>query len=250
MVVLFLHCLTDQTMRFLFFITLLIVPAAVADSTGFHRMLENAKVLGVDVSRHQKQIDWEVVAAKEPIHFAFVKATEGSDFQDTMFCHNWEKLGRMPLHRGAYHFFRGYGCGYEQARHFLTTVEMRPGDLPPVLDIETLDETSPEQVTEQAKIWLETVEQTLGIRPIVYSNQRFYERFLAGTGIEKYPLWIARYHEEHPVLKDGRWWTFWQYSNEGCVEGISEKVDMNVFPGTLEMLEELCWEPAETNALP
>lgn len=243
-------CPSKYMMRYINILILLVLPVWVADSTGLLVVAPNVQVSGVDVSRHQKLIEWDTVAAHEPVQFAFVKATEGGDYRDSLFCYNWESLDRLNIRRGAYHFFRGYGCGIEQATHFLSTVEMKPGDLPPVLDLETLDNTPPEQVVEEAKIWLAVMEQALGIKPIIYTNQHFYERFLADNGFDGYPLWIARYSDQRPNLTDGNRWSFWQYTKEGCVEGISEKVDMNVFPGTVQMLDEMCWNPAPSVVLP
>lgn len=228
----------------------MVLPAWVADSTGLYVLRPDAIVRGIDVSHHQKRIEWDTLQAKEPVGFAFVKATEGSDFSDSLYCYNWEALQRLQIKRGAYHFFRGYGCGVEQATHFLRTVEMQAGDLPPVLDIETLDGVIPGAVVEEAKIWLQTVENALGIQPIIYTNQHFYERFLAHAGLEQYPLWIARYSDERPLLSNGRKWAFWQHTNEGCLEGICQKVDMNIFLGTAEMLQEMSWQPAPSAAMP
>ncbi len=197
---------------------------------------------GLDVSHHQKKIEWDAVITKEPVDFAFVKATEGHDFVDSLFCRNWEDLKRLGIRRGAYHFFRAYGCGDEQARLFLSCVDMHPGDLAPVLDIETLDGISPEVMLQEVHVWLETVENELGVKPIIYSNLHFYERYLAGH-LDDFPLWIARYSNEKPLLATGKNWDFWQFSNEGCIDGICKKVDLNVFPGTQEMLDRLCWYP-------
>jgi lysozyme len=86
------------------------------------------------------------------------------------------------------------------------------------------------------------VEKQLGVKPIIYTNQHFFERHLAGH-FDDYPLWIARYSTDKPSLNSGKQWDIWQFSNEGCVDGISKKVDLNVFPGTSEMLERLCWYP-------
>ena len=202
---------------------------------------------GVDVSHHQKVIDWDSVAVKEPVDFAFVKATEGHDFIDSLFCRNWEDLKRLGIRRGAYHFFRAYGCGDEQAKLFLSQVEMHPGDLAPVLDIECLDGIKPEIMVQEAQIWLDIVEKQLGVKPIIYSNQHFYEAHLEGH-FGGFPLWIARYSDEKPSLSSGKNWDFWQFSNEGCIDGICKKVDLNVFPGTAAMLDRLCWypQPAQT----
>lgn len=204
---------------------------------------------GVDVSHHQKEIEWKMVFEVNPIDFAFVKATEGNDFVDSMFCYNWESLRDQGVRRGAYHFFRAYGCGDEQAVNFLSHVEMQPGDLIPVLDIERTDGIAPEIMLEEAKIWLKMVEDSLCIKPIIYSNQHFYDTYLAGQ-FDQYPLWIARYSEDSPCLADGRIWDIWQYSNQGCIDGISQKVDLNMFVGTHDMLSRLCWFPPMAVAPP
>ncbi|MCB9354394.1 MAG: glycoside hydrolase family 25 protein [Lewinellaceae bacterium] len=211
------------------------------------RQYSTMELQGVDVSHYQKQIEWDTVVYKHALDFAFVKATEGHDYRDSMFCSNWTSLRRLGVRRGAYHFFRAYGCGYEQAINFLKTVDMKPGDIAPVLDIERTDGIPEEIMREEAHIWLQLVESHLGIKPIIYTNQFFYERYLAGH-FEQYPLWIARYSDERPFLTTGKRWDIWQHSNEGCLDGISEKVDLNIFPGNTDMLDKLCWFPASVNA--
>jgi len=209
----------------------------------------NAALHGVDVSHYQKRIEWDTVVARHQLDFAFVKATEGHDYSDSLFCRNWDALQRLGVRRGAYHFFRAYGCGQEQALHFLRTVEMLPGDLVPVLDIECTDGIDPEVMRQEATVWLQIVERQLGVKPIVYSNQNFYERHLAGY-FDDYPLWVARYSDQKPCLESGKLWDIWQYSNKGCLDGISQQVDVNVFPGTPEMLDRLCWYPKVAEAAP
>ena len=229
--------------RYIYIVLCIALPLQGADSTGYD--LCKSQLQGVDVSHHQKEIQWDTIAVQKSLDFAFVKATEGADFNDSLFCHNWEALRRLGIRRGAYHFFRSYGCGDEQARHFLSSVEMHPGDLAPVLDIETTDGMPPEIMIQEARIWLSMVEQALRVKPIIYTNQHFYEKYLTGL-FDQYPLWIARYSDDRPELPKGRMWDFWQYSNEGCVDGISKQVDLNVFAGTPEMLDCLRWFPAET----
>ncbi|MBD8729480.1 hypothetical protein IFT45_16230, partial [Frigoribacterium sp. CFBP 13707] len=45
-------------------------------------------VQGVDVSAYQGTINWDVLA-EEDIDFAWIKATEGSSYQDPRFDDNW-----------------------------------------------------------------------------------------------------------------------------------------------------------------
>lgn len=235
-------------LRYLSAIVLLLCPFSGIRKNGLPAV-PAAELRGVDVSHYQKEIAWDTIAAYQAIDFAFVKATEGHDYIDSLFCRNWESLGRLGVARGAYHFFRAYGCGDEQAAHFLSQVEMHPGDLAPVLDIELMDGIAPEVMRQEAAIWLQTVEQALQVKPIIYTNQHFYEKYLAGH-FDHYPLWIARYSDQMPFLNNGKTWDIWQFSNEGCIDGISEKVDLNVFPGSRESLERLCWRPQQQQVSP
>ena len=228
-------------MRYLAASFLMMVPLWFGGPSRVSRLVFE-ELQGVDVSHHQKRIDWDTVAVKGNVDFAFVKATEGGDFIDTLFCQNWEDLRKIGLRRGAYHFFRSYGCGDVQARHYLTTVEMAPGDIVPVLDIETTDGMPQEVIVQEAAIWLKTVEQHLRVKPIIYTNQYFYDRYLAGH-FDDYPLWIARYSGTQPILNNGKRWHIWQYSNTGLIPGIRKAVDLNLFIGTPEMLDQFCWFP-------
>ncbi len=235
-------------MRLLSFVICLMAPLWGSKMTG---LLDGpvTALQGIDVSHHQKDINWATVANRYDLHFAFVKATEGSDFTDSLFCQNWETLQELGIRRGAYHYFRSYGCGHDQALHFLQTVDLSPGDLAPVLDLETTDGMPADKMLEEVRIWLQTVERSLNVRPIIYTNQNFYEKYLAGV-FDNHPLWIARYSDDAPLLSGGAQWSFWQYSNEGCIDGVSQKVDLNVFHGTPEMLDRLCWFPSEGLSMP
>jgi len=195
-------------------------------------------VHGIDVSHYQKQVDWQRVAAQD-VRFAFVKASEGQSMQDTIFCKNWDAMQAAGIIRGAYHFFRPGISAELQARNFLSIVDLQHGDLPPVLDVEVTDGYSTEHLAQGVKSWLAIVEDAYKVKPIVYSNQKFYNQHLAQR-VDGYPVWIARYSEwRTPLMADGRTWHFWQYGNRGNLIGIKGNVDFNVFNGSLADLQNL-----------
>ena len=121
-------------------------------------------------------------------------------------------------------------------------VELSYGDLPPVLDVEVLDGVSKPTLIAGIKSWLFTVELHYGIKPILYTNLKFYNKYLAGH-FEGYPLWIARYNTRQPILACGSEWQFWQYGNRGQLDGIEGDVDFNVFHASLDALDSLCLKP-------
>jgi len=194
---------------------------------------ENYSIHGIDVSKYQQIIAWEEVQAMKvktvQLGFAFIKATEGIGNTDPQFKRNWKKSKEAGMFRGAYHFFIGSKDGKMQAENFISKVDLQPGDLPPVLDIEQLNGATSEELRKEAKKWLETAEAYYNVKPLIYTNVDFYKRYL-GKDFDKYPLWVAHYYQTHQPRID-RGWILWQHSSEGRVNGILHSVDFNVFNG-------------------
>lgn len=201
------------------------------------RMLEY-DIHGIDVSHYQADINWDSIAAQN-ISFAFVKATEGETFKDSLYNSNWPEIKRVNIKRGAYHFFRPSLSVYKQAKNFMDHVVLEVGDLPPVLDVEVDDGASEELVVFRIKTWLEMIEHHYKIRPIIYTNITYFNEYIAGN-LDEYPIWIARYSYDEPRLAFNKQWDFWQYGNRGRLNGIDGDVDFNVFNGNLERLESFC----------
>lgn len=213
-------------------------------SCGFETVqMRDFEVHGIDVSHYQAQINWDTIS-QQNVSFAFVKATEGATHVDTLFCRNWSEMDRVGLKRGAYHFFRPQTSPVAQAQNFIEQVKMNDGDLPPVLDVEVRDDVSKRRLIDAVRTWLIIVETRYDVKPILYTNIKFYNRYLAGH-FNEYPVWIARYNNKEPRLAGGREWDFWQYGNKGLIEGIDGFVDFNVFKGNLLELEDFCKPPAQ-----
>jgi lysozyme len=194
---------------------------------------EAYSIHGIDVSRYQRTIAWEEVKAMQVknirLGFVFIKATEGIGNTDPEFKRNWKRSKSNGIIRGAYHFFIASKDGKMQAENFIDKVELQPGDLPPVLDVEQLNGTGSVQLKKEVKEWLDVVENYYQVKPIIYTNIDFYKRHL-GSDFDSYPLWVAHYYQEHQP-RIGRGWVFWQHNDAGNVNGITSKVDFNVFSG-------------------
>lgn len=188
---------------------------------------------GIDVSYYQGKIDWHKVKAMNDdgvkISFAFIKATEGLLNVDPYFQRNWREAPKVGIRVGAYHFFRPKKSGRWQANFFLQTISVEKGDLPPVVDVESLDGVTPEKMRAELNAFVIQVEERIKIKPIIYSGLKFYQTHLAAY-YKDYPFWIAHYHQ--PILKlDSKEWKFWQHSDKGRINGINHNVDFNVFNG-------------------
>ena len=82
---------------------------------------------------------------------------------------------------------------------------------------------------KEVKEWLDTIEEHYGVKPIIYTNIDFYQRYFQ-TGFEDYPLWIAHYLQPDKPRIENKW-SFWQHSENGRANGINGPVDFNVFYG-------------------
>ena len=196
---------------------------------------------GLDISHYQGRIDWDTVRAYEswsfPLRFVFIKATEGGDMQDEMFDYNFEQTLRHGYVRGAYQYVVPQTCRMLHAMNFVGHVQLQAGDLPPVLDVETIAGRKTKSLQQDVRIWLEKVEQHYGVKPILYTSYKFRERYLKDSVFNSYPYWIAHYYVD-TVRYEGKW-HFWQHTDIASVRGIPNLVDMNVFNGTEEEFSEL-----------
>ncbi|MEG4839664.1 GH25 family lysozyme [Microcoleus sp. B9-D4] len=191
-------------------------------------------IRGIDVSDYQPNVNWQAVA-RDGITFSFVKSTEGATFVAQTFARNWAAMKAAGIQRGAYHFFQPASSIQGQIDLFLKTVKLEPGDLPPVLDVETTGDLSVDQLCDRAAIWLEAVEKATLMRPIIYTYPAFWDN-LGTKRFADYPLWIAHYTNAEEPWVPGGWktWTFWQYSDSGSVSGVSSNVDTNIFESVRE----------------
>lgn len=199
---------------------------------------ESGYIFGIDVSHYQGWIDWNrVKQSTHPIRFVLIRSTMGIDGEDLHYVRNWVSAADAGYLRGAYHYYRPDEDASEQFRNFRSRVQLHPGDLPPVLDVEALGKSTPETVRQGALTWLREAEKAYGIRPILYTGRNFYLQHLKGH-TDGYPLWIAAYDGEHRVREIP--WTLHQFTDAVQVLGIREPVDGNNFRGSEADLKGLC----------
>lgn len=197
-------------------------------------------IYGIDVSHHQDRISWsrlkEGTPGEPPISFAYMKATEGSSHCDTRFEENWKSAKENGFIRGAYHYFSTKSPGAKQAQLFIGKVKLEPGDLPPMVDIED-EPGNPAEFRRELKIFIDTLEKHYKVKPIIYTYKKFHDKHISGDIFGNYPLWIAQYNTKRPGID--REWILWQCTENGRLPGIRQKVDINIFNGTIEELQNL-----------
>lgn len=197
-------------------------------------------VQGIDISHHQQKIEWNKLD-KNAVQFIFIKATEGGNHKDSLFQTNWREARHHKIPAGAYHFFTFCKDGDEQARNYIHYVPKDSIDLPPIIDLEyggnCQQANRKEDLLAEITKYLGIIENHYQRKVIIYTTNEFYRNYLKNQFLDN-PIWIRNILTE-PQLPDGRKWTFWQFTNQGRIDGINTFVDLNVFAGHHEDFQKL-----------
>jgi len=188
-------------------------------------------VAGIDVSRHNGDIDFEQVR-DDDYQFVFIKASEGKTYKDDAFERNYNRAREAGLKVGAYHFFRKNRTGREQADNLLGVIKGKTFDLPLVIDLEddwgngaaTSRQTALERVLEMLNILNDK-----GYQVMIYTNLDGYEKYYKDM-LGDHDLWLCSFTS--PDMLSHLPPRIQQFSHEGSVNGIDGDVDLNVFRGS------------------
>jgi GH25 family lysozyme M1 (1,4-beta-N-acetylmuramidase) len=193
---------------------------------------------GIDVSHWQGVIDWSRVAAAGK-RFAYLKASEDTNFVDGTYTTNRTQAAANGLEVGAYHFARpstAAGDAVAEADHFVDTATPRSGDLIPVLDLEVTGGLGTADLQAWVRTFLQHVYDRTGVRAAIYVSPNFWSTNMGNSGwfaANGYAtLWVAHWTSgPAPTVPASNWggrgWTFWQYTSSGTVPGISGHVDLD-----------------------
>lgn len=183
---------------------------------------------GMDVSVYQGEIDFRAARA-DGIEAVYIRSSFGLDGVDSRFRQNHAGATAAGLPFGFYHYLnaRTVEGARAEAEHFSNLIGELSYSCRPVLDFEHNAGLSGTESTAVARAFLETVEERLGVRPMLYadgSNARILE-------LGEYPLWVAQWEAAAPDLAGTAWqdWTGWQYTDRGRVDGIAGPVDRDRF---------------------
>jgi lysozyme len=210
-----------------------IAPEVVPTPPAFLNMTE-----GIDISHWQGTISWPAVASAGK-RFAFMKASQSTDYVDPTYVGNRQQAHAAGLHVGAYHFAQpdaAVGDAVAEADHFVFAAAPSRGDLLPVLDLEQRGGLSPAELTAWVQAYVERIYERIGVRALIYTSPNFWKNFMGDTqwfATNGYDiLWVAHWTADTtPLVPAGNWagdgWTFWQYTSDGAVPGITGRVDLD-----------------------
>ena len=194
-------------------------------------------VHGIDVSKYQRDIDWQEVR-RAGVAFAFLKATEGGDRRDERFQEYTDGARAAGIPSAPYHFYYFCTPARVQAAWYIANVPRSAVRLPPVLDMEWNHKSpscklrpDPATVRSEMKVWLDMVERHYGRKAIIYTTVDFHRENIDGH-FRDHQFWLRSVAAHPDQIYPGHPWTFWQYTGTGKMPGIDGHTDINAFAGS------------------
>lgn len=215
--------------------------AYTLDDRGYLSYSAGPFTRGVDVSAHQKEVDWRRVAATG-MDFAMVRAgyrgyTSGGIVKDAWFDANMRGALANGLQVGVYFFSQALTPreAEEEARQLLEWIRDYPVTYPVVFDWEEQDKegsrtqgTDGNTVTACALAFCKVIEDA-GYLPMTYGSPRkVYSGGIQLEYLQDYPFWLAHYTKDTAPTSFRYNYQMWQYSSTGQVDGIEGNVDLNI----------------------
>ena len=221
---------------------------------------KNANSLfGIDINEYTQGVDFQILA--RTVDFLYLRASGSASGRfrvDKKFLEYAPKSREYGIPVGAYHFgVPSYDLtdADRQCDDFINLLQngfgdRNYGDLFPVLDIEVPIE---DKISTKALVtWIDRFrkrfESKTRRRLMLYTGLFFIELYdnfnVPGLGqpLKNMPLWIAMYTNiaiNPPYPPDvGGWkrWRVWQFSESAKVNGVSNPVDANWGPDSIDLL--------------
>ncbi len=197
---------------------------------------ENAVQLGIDVSKWNGEIDWEVVKA-EGVDFAIIRcgyrgSSSGWLIEDPYFYRNLTEAKKAGIKVGLYFFTQAINQveAVEEASMVVTLLGETTLDYPVFIDTEgaggngRADNLDAATRTAVVNAFCQTI-QNAGLDAGVYASRNWYLNNLYVDKMDAPNIWLAEYRQT--PLYEGRY-DMWQYTSSGAVAGIEGRVDLNI----------------------
>ena len=193
---------------------------------------------GIDVSKFQGTIDWNLVA-QDGVEFAFIRVanrgwgSNGTLMEDDYFDANMAGAQAAGIKTGVYIYSQAITEEelLEEANLVLSKIAPYDVQCPVVFDVERVSDANGrmnkitvEERTHLTLLFCQTRENA-GYHPMIYHTTEMGALLLDVAALEGYDKWFAAYTD---TLYYPYEYKVWQYSQTGRVQGIAKDVDLNI----------------------
>lgn len=185
---------------------------------------------GIDVSKHQGDIEWIKVKNSGKVEFAILRAGYGNSIsqKDVKFEKYYSECvkNNIPVGTYWYSYAMSESEAKQEANAFLQVIKNKQFAYPVYFDLEEPKQLAlgKAKCSAIAKAFLETMEKA-GYFVGLYMSKSHLETYISEEIRNKYVVWVAHYG----VSKTNYSGQFgiWQKSDSGSISGISSNVDLN-----------------------
>ncbi|MCR1147236.1 GH25 family lysozyme [Clostridium botulinum] len=182
---------------------------------------------GIDISMHNGTVNFSAVKSSG-CNIVIIKATEGVDYVDPCLNQHYNGAKAQGLNIGFYHFMSEKTDPTQQAVDFWNAIKGKQFNIIPTLDIETNNMgRSIKAISDRCIQFLTKFKALSGYDCLIYTGGCFGRDNL-DSRVKKYKGWIAHYGVNTP-MQTGFVAVGHQYTEDGHINGISTRVDINDF---------------------
>lgn len=199
---------------------------------------KNIAIKGIDVSKHQGNIDWKKVKA-DGVEFAFLRVgvrgygDEGKLMVDDTFHQNAKAAINAGVQIGVYLYSQAISVEEAKEEAALVIEQIKDYNItyPVVFDWEEVgtapartDDVPRDTLTEITKVFCSDI-KSAGYHPMIYGNIKWFMKRVDISQLTEYDKWFAQYFNTPFFPYD---FQIWQYTASGSVDGITGNVDINM----------------------
>lgn len=191
---------------------------------------------GIDVSKWNKEIDWDKVK-KAGVEYAIIRvgyrgSSTGALVEDPYFEKNIRGAIASDVPVGVYFFTQATNEveAVEEASMVIKLCQNYKLDYPVFIDTESAggdgraDRLDAETRTLVCDAFCTTIKNA-GFDAGVYASRNWLNEHLISKELEEHIIWLAEYREA-PLYQG--YYQMWQYSSNGSIDGIEGRVDLNL----------------------
>ncbi|MBD9125032.1 MAG: hypothetical protein EGP68_09875 [Lachnospiraceae bacterium] len=196
--------------------------------------LNTGTVMGIDISKHNGNIDWSAVK-NSGVQYVILRcgyrgSASGVLVEDQKFKSNIQGATAAGLKVGIYFFSQAVNEveAVEEASMTLSLIKKYRITYPVYIDVESAngraDGISKEARTSVINAFCQTIRNS-GYTPGLYANKNWLTEKINTGALGGCKIWLAQYVAA-PTY--GGRYEMWQYSSRGSIAGIKGNVDLNV----------------------
>lgn len=203
-------------------------------------IIPGALAKGIDVSEHQKSIDWEAVKA-DGVTFAILRVGYGGDYSDqddNYFEYNVSECERLGIPYGVYLYSYAYDAASarSEANHVLRVLGNHKPNYPVYYDLECTSNGLPaghdgsgfvnittDDLSNFATIFCNAISEA-GFTPGIYANLNWWNNYLTDSCFSQWERWVAQYNNQCSYQGE---YKVWQSASDASVAGVDGYVDVD-----------------------